>query len=227
MISSIEEAKKCLKYVSGYRQNIVFIHELIMHSNSCVEKMNNTYEAHAFNFILNSLHARMVLDLRKILEPENGDKKNNISSLIKFIKDNKEDLAQQHYNDDLNIPTHICNEISIEMRGYLNKCHEEDAQQASSKCKEMIEKICYKWDKIWELLRNKHYDIRSARTVIAHSVSPETAKLPSLNKINRLLSISKYFIEKLDFVINNSCYHYESEQEQLSDIAKRFWDRIQ
>lgn len=228
MISDIKEAKKCLKYVSEYRQNIVFIHELIMHSNCCVEKMNNTYEANAFNFILSTLHARMILDLKKILEPSKKDKKNNIATLMEFIKRKKDDLAKQHYEYSLRIPTNICGNISSEMRNHLRKCDEEDAQEAFTKCEKTIEKIGSQWDKIWNHFSEKKlYGINSARTVIAHSVDHETAKLPSLNKIKRVLCILRYFIEKLDFVINNSGYHYESEKKQLSDIAKRFWDRIQ
>lgn len=230
MIESIEEAKECLKYVSSYRQNIVFLRELILCSNGCVDKINNTYEAHAFNFVLSTLHSRMVIDLRKILEPSGKDKKNNISALIKYIKKNKDFLVNKHFENYYTIPTIYMGSISPqktpEFTSFFERRKKAGAEEAAKKCSDRITLIIKQWDRVWTLLKKESLDIVPARTVITHSVNPTISKIPSLDKIKKLLKIATYFIKNIFYIIDNSSYDYKLEQIQLHEISNRFWSRI-
>lgn len=228
MISNIEEAIKCLNCVIDYRRNIVFMNEMILASNVCVDKLNKTYEANVFNFILSTLHARMVIELRKILEPSNRDKKNNVCSLIEFIKVNKEELLQRHFCDYLNMPVNFCDNQPAEIISeVLDQYMNERAKEASENCLKVIECILLRWDKIWKLLGKKEYKIRSVRDVIVHSMSPENVNMPSLFKIKKMLYITTYFIRKIDFIINNCSSHYEFEEDELRKVSEKFWSRFQ
>ena len=231
MITQIDEAKKCLTYVREYRQNIIFMRELILQSNECVEEFNNTHEGHAFNFILNTLHARMVVDLRKILEPSTGDKNNNIDSLVKFIRNNKEMLAQKHYDDFHNTPTQHFGSINPannpETKDFFDNIKKKHARKEAKECSDKIDVTVKRWDKVWKLLGQKAFDIKTARTTIVHSTILDDGMMPSLNKIKKLLYIATYFIKNINFIIDNTCYDFKSEQKVCQEIAETFWKRIQ
>lgn len=151
-------------------------------------------------------------------------------ALIKYIKKNKDFLVNKHFENYYTIPTIYMGSISPqktpEFTSFFERRKKAGAEEAAKKCSDRITLIIKQWDRVWTLLKKESLDIVPARTVITHSVNPTISKIPSLDKIKKLLKIATYFIKNIFYIIDNSSYDYKLEQIQLHEISNRFWSRI-
>ena len=225
MIKDIDELKNNFNLMNSFRRNSLFCLETYMSSNVCVTKLNNTIEANIFNLIRQSLYMRAIIELRKILEPQNHNKNANLSSIINYINNNKDVFAKQHYVVDLNIGSICIEDIDQE---FYKKFREYSAYESKEKCLKTISLLKGRWNKYWHYLSNSDSFkiIRENRDYLVHSYSNTVESFPSINKIKKVLRITTWFIKKIDYIINNCSFSYDTELEKVRYISTEYWDLI-
>ncbi len=227
-----EDIKNYFKKVQKERRDIVYCLETILASNCCKKALDNTQEANIANLITFSLFSRAIINLRKILEPGAKDKVSNLSNIIKFIDNNKELLAEEHYQRTLSIEA-----ININL-DEGDECHDDisfskgiqkrDAELDKQKCLDSINLLQKRWELLWRLLSDSESFrfLRDNRDYLVHSFSPTKVTYTSVNKIYKLYNVALWFIKKIDFILNNSSFNYKIEERQIKELAERFWTRI-
>ena len=213
------------KLAMTFRQNAVFCLETMLSSKGAVSVLNNTREANVFNLIGFCLYSKALIEIRKILEPSNKDKKANLDALIKYINSNKNDFIDKHYKASLGAYI-IEDNINDNIKEFMKKKNEEEALKAKEYCKNRIDLITKMWCFFWKQLDNKYKFIRENRDFIVHSLSKEVTTLPSISKLYKVINIITWFMRKIDFIINNNAYGYQYEKEQFSNISEVFWSHI-
>lgn len=221
-----EEIQRNFKLAMSFRQNAVFCLETMLSSKGYINVLNNTREANVFNLIGNCLYSKALIEIRKILEPSGKDKKANISSIIKYIEDNKAYFADKHYKDSLGAYITDDTNITSDIKDFIKKKNEEEALEAKDYCEKQIDLIIKMWYFFWKQLDNKYKFIRENRDFIVHSLSKEVTTLPSISKLYKVINIITWFMRKIDFIINNNAYGYQYEKEQFSNISEEFWSHI-
>ena len=221
----LKEMQDNFKLAMTFRQNAVFCLETMLSSKGSVSVLNNTREANVFNLIVFCLYSKALIEIRKILEPSNKDKKANLDALIKYINSNKNDFIDKHYKASLGAYI-IEDNINDNIKEFMKKKNEEEALKAKEYCKNRIDLITKMWNIFWKRLDNQYKFIKENRDNIEHSLYQNVTKYPSISKLYRVLNISSWFLKEIDFIINNHSFGYETEKEQMSEISKIFWTRI-
>lgn len=218
--------KNNFNLVMSWRQKAVFCLEIMLSSKNYVQILDNTKEANVFNVIGFSLYSKALIEIRKILEPSTKKKKANLPTLITYIKNNKDNFINQHYESALK--RYINEDISDnhEMSDMLEHINKQEAMEAKEKCQQQINLVVKMWDVFWNKLGTEYAFIRDNRDDLVHSFSITTTTFPSISKLYKVLNISTWFLKKIDFIMNNSSYGYKYEKEQLSNISKKFWSHV-
>lgn len=139
----IEEIKRNFDNVKKYALCAELALEAVKQSNACVPIFDKTKEGNVFNICRESLYLRCIVEVRRILEPFNRDKRSNLSFLIQSIFNNKEYFIEEHYQSSIQ---EECNG-NEEIKSLFYDIAEEEKQNCSNK----IDIIQAKWNKIWEM----------------------------------------------------------------------------
>ena len=216
----IEEIKRNFDNVKKYTLCAELALETVKGSNACVSIFNNTKEGNIFNMCRESLYLRCIVEVRRILEPFNGEKRSNLNFLIKSIFDNKEYFIEEHYQSSIQQEYNGNEEIESLFYGIP----EEEKQN----CSNQIDIIQAKWEKLWEMLSaGKSLSfIREKRDIMVHSIDVTGISAPPMYKMQKIISIINWFIKKLEYIINNTATSKYLLHRQIKDISKNFWSHM-
>ena len=67
--------------------------------------------------------------------------------------------------------------------------------------------------------------IRKNRNDLVHSFGKTKITYYPTRNIKRIFNIVTSFIEKLDYIIENSHYNHKELDEQINEIALKFWQK--
>lgn len=216
----IEEIKRNFDNVKKYALCAELALEAVKQSNVCVPIFDKTKEGNVFNICRESLYLRCIVEVRRILEPFNRDKRSNLSFLIQSIFNNKEYFIEEHYQSSIQ---EECNG-NEEIKSLFYDIAEEEKQNCSNK----IDIIQAKWNKIWEMQSEGKslYFVREKRDIMVHSIDVTNIYAPPMYKMQKIISIINWFIKKLEYIINNTATSKYLLHKQIKDISKNFWSHM-
>lgn len=216
----IEEIKRNFDNVKKYALCAELALEAVKQSNACVPIFDKTKEGNVFNICRESLYLRCIVEVRRILEPFNRDKRSNLSFLIQSIFNNKEYFIEEHYQSSIQ---EECNG-NEEIKSLFYDIAEEEKQNCSNK----IDIIQAKWNKIWEMQSEGKslYFVREKRDIMVHSIDVTNIYAPPMYKMQKIISIINWFIKKLEYIINNTATSKYLLHKQIKDISKNFWSHM-
>ena len=216
----IEEIKRNFDNVKKYALCAELALEAVKQSNACVPIFVKTKEGNVFNICRESLYLRCIVEVRRILEPFNRDKRSNLSFLIQSIFNNKEYFIEEHYQSSIQ---EECNG-NEEIKSLFYDIAEEEKQNCSNK----IDIIQAKWNKIWEMQSEGKslYFVREKRDIMVHSIDVTNIYAPPMYKMQKIISIINWFIKKLEYIINNTATSKYLLHKQIKDISKNFWSHM-
>lgn len=216
----IEEIKRNFDNVKRYALCAELALETVKQSNACVPIFNNTKEGNIFNICRESLYLRCIIEVRRILEPFNREKRSNLSFLIQSISGNKEYFIEKHCEFSIQQEHHGHEDI----KSLLNDIIEEKKQN----CSNQIDIIQAKWNKIWKMQSEGRslYFVREKRNIMIHSIDVTGISAPPMYKMQKIISIINWFIKKLEYIINNTATSKYLLHRQIKDISKNFWSHM-
>ena len=251
----IEEIKRNFDNVKKYTLCAELALEAVKQSNACVPIFDKTKEGNVFNICRESLYLRCIVEVRRILEPFNRDKRSNLSFLIQSIFNNKEYFIEEHYrfamqqehngNEEIEFlfcdiveeeKQHCSNQIDIiqekwnkirEMQSEVGSLY-DIAEEEKQHCSNQIDIIQAKWNKIWKMQSEGRslYFVREKRNIMIHSIDVTNVYAPPMYKMQKIISIINWFIKKLEYIINNTATSKYLLHRQIKDISKNFWSHM-
>ncbi len=211
----LDDVREEFKKMDSYREAVVYCNKIIEKSDMVVERINKTIEANVFIIIRYTLFFRMIVELRKIFEKSNGDKKSNIDSMVKFIDSHRDELVLYHYERAYNIK-----------RDLEESLRKEIAEKSEKQCRALIEELIKEWEMFFT--EENLSVLRNNRDFRVHSFSSTyvVKKDFTLEDFAKYLDAAQKFISKIYLIIDRSNYSYEAEESEWLDAADKFWSRI-
>ena len=154
------------------------------------------------------------------------------SRLIESRRDAIEaDIARSRsqLNQLANVRLKVINLLAEDIdQEFYKKIREYSASESKEKCLKTISLLKNRWEKYWYYLSNSDSFkiIRENRDYLVHSYSNTVESFPSINKIKKVLRITTWFIKKIDYIINNCSFSYDTELEKVRYISTEYWDLI-